>query len=177
MALRISRKDNEFQVEAQGLKTDWLPDTASNRKAMVVFLRLVINERNKPRFTYQQLAPVVESNNRQAASEHMEAFRASGRDFVSLLRRERKVNPTVVEATEAELKANPLAKVVTLTQRVNQRLGRSDISEANIRVAIEQISAQPILAAVEPSRFRRPRGADRFGHLRDLLNESGLVRP
>ena len=148
MAFLVRRKDNEFQVEAQGVKTDWLPDTASNRKAVVVFLRLLVNDRGKPRFSFQQLSQVVESHNRQAASEHMEAFRASGRDFVSLLRRQRKVNPTVVEATLTQLKADPLAKVVTLKQRVNHRLGRGDISEANITAALEQISAQPILAAL-----------------------------
>ena len=41
MALRIMRNDTQFRVEGQGLSLDWLADTRANRKATIVFLRLL----------------------------------------------------------------------------------------------------------------------------------------
>ena len=53
MALSVVVKDNRFRVEGQGYFTDWLPDTPSNRKALLVFLRLLRDENGDPVFTFQ----------------------------------------------------------------------------------------------------------------------------
>jgi hypothetical protein len=69
MALSVVEEDNRFRVEWQGnseaseeysteeysteeysteeYSTDWLPETPSNRKAILVFLRLLRDERGK----------------------------------------------------------------------------------------------------------------------------------
>jgi len=75
MVLNAERNDNKFRVITQAFSTSWLPDTAENRKVTVVFLRLLQTESGKPLFTLQDLAVVVNSNNRQAASQHVEDFR------------------------------------------------------------------------------------------------------
>lgn len=75
MALSVVKEDNRFRVEWQGGSTDWLPDTPSNRKAILVSLRLHKDESDKHLFTLQELSVIVGSENRQASSQHMEDFR------------------------------------------------------------------------------------------------------
>ena len=60
MALEIQEKDNRFRIIWQGhFITDWLPDTPSNRKAMVVFLRSFLDEKGKHIFTFQDLSSLL----------------------------------------------------------------------------------------------------------------------
>ena len=66
MALTIHRKDNRFRVQGQGISLDWLADTRANRKATVVFLRLLSDNQGQPLFSHKQLAQIVKSDNRQA---------------------------------------------------------------------------------------------------------------
>ena len=65
----VERKGTQFRVVAQEFSTDWWEDTPSNRKGMVVFLRRLEDALRKPLFTYDQLAQVLESPNRQAGTE------------------------------------------------------------------------------------------------------------
>jgi transposase-like protein len=140
MALTIARDDNQFRVESQYFCTSWVSDSAENRKAMLVFLRLMVDGNGKPLFTHQQLAQIVGSDNRQACSHHVESFVACGSDFLSFLTRKRKVNSEVVNAVLEELLLEPLANISELSCRVNNRLKRNDISDQNIKVALESIS-------------------------------------
>jgi transposase-like protein len=142
MALRIERKDNRFRVEGQGLRLDWLADTRANRKAVVVFLRLLSGSDGQPLFPHQQLAKIVGSSNRQASSRHVELFCACGRDFMAFVRHQRKVDDSVVQAVLTQLHENPLATVGQLKEKVNCALGVKHLSEANIAAALEQISAK-----------------------------------
>lgn len=151
MALSVVVKDSKFRVEGQGYFTDWLPDTPSNRKALVVFLRLLRDENGNAVFTFQELSVILDSENRrvrgdQASSGHMERFRECGCDFLDFLTRKRKVDSEVVEAVSQELLHDPLATIRELQQRVNARLGRDELSEANIKAALEQIPYQHIRA-------------------------------
>lgn len=144
MALTIEQDGSQFRVLSQAFCTDWLADTASNRKSMVVFLRLLTDEHGKPLHTYQELAALVDSENRQASSGHMEDFRASGQDMLEFLRRRRKVDAAVVSCVLSELLVEPLAGVSELCAKVNLRLGRTDLTRANIDAALEQISCEPL---------------------------------
>ena len=148
MALSVVKEDNRFRVKWQGNSTDWLPDTLSNRKAVLVFLRWLRNERGKRVFTFQELSVIVGSQKRQASSGHVEMFRECGCDFLKFLTRKRKVDSQVVEAVSQELQQTPLAMIEELQQQVNTRLGRKDISSANIKAALEQIPCYHIRDAV-----------------------------
>ena len=44
MALSVVKEDNRFRVEWQVNSTDWLPETPSNRKVVLVFLRWLLDE-------------------------------------------------------------------------------------------------------------------------------------
>lgn len=58
--------------------------------------------------------------------------------------RKRKVDTTVVEGVLHELLQAPLAGPAELAPRIQARLGRSDLSAANIEAAWEQISCVPV---------------------------------
>lgn len=136
----VYREDNRFCVEGQGIYASF-PDTACNRKAVVVLLRSLRRGRDGGHlFTHQELAGIVESGNRQASSEHVEQFRACGEDFDAFIRRQRKVDGTVVEAVFDALVQDPLADMGVIGHRVQEKLGRTDLCEVNIRAALDQIS-------------------------------------
>jgi transposase-like protein len=148
MAISVVKDDNRLTVEWQEHFTMSLPDTPSNRKAILVFLRTLKDEKGKYVFTFQELSVLFDSNNRQASSQHMEDFRDCGCDFLQYLTRKRKVDSVVVEAVRQELIGDPLAKLVELQERVNAKLGRKDLTSANIQTALEQISYQQIRDAM-----------------------------
>jgi len=88
----VIRKDNRVCVTGQGISVS-LPDTAANRKVLIVLLRWLRDAATgRELFTLQELAQIVESENRQAASEHAEQFRACEEDVEGFLRRKRKVD-------------------------------------------------------------------------------------
>jgi transposase-like protein len=134
-----------FRVQSAKFSTQWLPDTPSNRHLTVVWLRLLRDAHDKPCFTLQELAPLVGSANRQAASQHREDFRQCGEDFRAFVLRKRKVDATVVEAVLAEVLHTPLAGPTERVPRVQARLARHDLSVANVESALEQISCVPVL--------------------------------
>ena len=106
MAWQIIKDDNRLRVEGEGISVDWLADTRANRKATVVFLRLLSCRDGQPLFTHQELARNVGSSNRQASSGHVELFCACGEDFMEFLRHQRKVDDSVVEAVSSVPNAN-----------------------------------------------------------------------
>jgi len=145
--MTVLRYDNTFCVQTQGFSVTF-PDTPANRKVVVIFLRGMRDAHGKLLFTLAQLAEIVESSNRQAASGHVEEFRASGEDFSAVLTRKRKVDGEVVEAVRRELARDPLLEVRVLRERVNERLGREDLSEANVEAALDQISCEELRRGV-----------------------------
>jgi len=158
MVLEVEEKDNTFRVkwqvdfegcDSQEYYINWLPDTPSNRKAILVMLRSIRDSKGDSLFTFQDLSVLFGSNNRQAASQHMEDFRDSDSDFLCFLTRKRKVDGVVVEAVTEELKIDPLANMKELKERVNIRLERDDLTSANMKVAIDQISYQQIKPSLE----------------------------
>src|SRR3989449_397526 len=134
-----------FRVRTARCSTQWLPDTPSNRHLTLVWFRLLVDAHGKPLFTLQELAVIVGSTNRQAASQHLEDFRQCEEDMRAFVLRKRKVDPTVVEGVLHELLQTPLAGPTELGPRVQARLGRDDLTVANIACALEQISCVPVL--------------------------------
>src|SRR5438128_723991 len=143
--LSVEVEGQRFRVRTPQFATQWLPDTPGNRHMTVVWFRLLVDDQGKPLCTLQDLASIVGSPNRQAASQHLEDFRQCGEDFRAFVLRKRKVDATVVEAVLAELLHTPLAGPTELVPRVQARLDRHDLSVANIESALEQISCVPVL--------------------------------
>src|SRR5215472_12990238 len=143
--LSVEVAGQRFRVRTPQFATQWLPDTLGNRHLTVVWFRLLVDDQGKPLCTLQDLAAIVGSPNRQAASQHLEDFRQCGEDFRAFVLRKRKVDATVVEAVLAELLHTPLAGPTELVPRVQARLDRHDLSGANIESALEQLSCVPVL--------------------------------
>ena len=78
MTLSVEKKDNKFRVVWQDFSLDWLPDTPSDRKSILVHLRSLLDGRDNHVFTFQELSVLFDRNNRQASSQHMEDFRECG---------------------------------------------------------------------------------------------------
>ena len=142
--LSVEVEGERFRVRTFTFSTQWLPDTPSNRHLAVVWCRLLGDSHGKPLFTLQELALIVGSANRQAASQHVEDFRQCGEDFRAFVLRKRKVDASVVEGVFTELLQTPLAGPTELLPRVQRQLGRQDLSVANIESALEQISCVPV---------------------------------
>jgi hypothetical protein len=141
----VEVEGQRFRGRPPPFATHWLPDTPSNRHLTIVWLRLLREAHDRPCFTLQALAPLVGRPNRQAASQHLEAFRPCGEDFRAFVWRKRKVDATVVEAVVAAWLHTPLAGPTDLVPRVQARLDRHDLSVAHIESALEQISCVPVL--------------------------------
>ena len=139
MAINVVVEGNRFCVQTQAFSTQWLPDTPINRQVTVVWLRLLVDQHGKRLFRLREVATVVGRETRQAASQHVEDFRQGGEEFRAFVQRKRKVDPTGVQAVEKELIETPLCGLEDLGQRVNQRLGRQDLTAANMAAAFEQI--------------------------------------
>ncbi|MEW6606558.1 MAG: hypothetical protein AB1414_03755, partial [bacterium] len=137
--VEIETSGDRFRIVGSEFSTVWLPDTFSNRKAMLIFLRLLQDKANNLLYTHQELSVIVDSKNRQASSRHIEHFRATGEDMLAFLTRQRKVDKEVVSAVLLELRKEPLAEVNEICELVKRRLGREDIREWNIETALSQI--------------------------------------
>jgi hypothetical protein len=162
-------------VRWQGYSIGWLPDTPSNRKVILVFLRLLRNKIGKRVFTFRELSGLFGGNNRQAASGHVERFRQCGSDFLRFLTRKRKVDSQVLEAVTQELLHDPLAEIGELQQRVNARLGRDDLFSANIKVALEQIPYNTVRDAIR-KQISRGKAHYQEKHLLEEMMLSGSCK-
>lgn len=79
--MNIELNDNKFRVVTQELSTKWLPDNEWNRKVVLVMLRYLVDERGKELFSMQELATILESEDRQAAHQKLKLFKDCGEDF------------------------------------------------------------------------------------------------
>ena len=139
----ISHYDSRIRVETQGFSLE-IADTASNRKVLVIVLREVRDSDGRRLFTFEELAGILESSNRQASEQYYCRFKEHGEDLLRTLERTRKVDGEVVDAVRGELVGTPLAPVSELRVRVCTRLGREDLSCANIDAALDQISSSTL---------------------------------
>jgi transposase-like protein len=140
-SLNVVKQDSMIYVEAQELKGFYMDvvDTGSNRSALVIFLRSLKRSDGSPLFSQASIAGVLGSENKQATESHEQKFIESGGDLGSMLKRKRKVDEEVVEAVKEQLKVDVFMSVESLCRLVNKRLGVTDLSESNIRAALDQI--------------------------------------
>jgi len=111
-----------------------------NKKSLSIFLRAWRDPQNgKPMFTYQQIADALGYGDRRDVNNFWREFEACGAQFRDVLQRKLKVDDTVVEAVTEELRKDLLASAPTLCERVSQKLGRTDLTDANIRAALEKV--------------------------------------
>ena len=146
--LDVKFHDDRIEIISQVFYCD-IHDTWENRKVWFVILRSLRSPKtNKPLFSYQRIAEVFGYPARQNIHNYIREDDQCDENLFDYLRHKRKVDPTVVEAVREELSKNILARTDELRIRVNQQLGRDDLTSANIRVALEQIPCPVIRSNV-----------------------------
>src|SRR2546429_8920301 len=143
---RVEVDGSRFRVRTAQFSTQWLPDTPSNRHLTLVWFRLLVDAHGQPLFTLQELAVIVGSTNRQAASQHLEDFRQCGEDMRAFVLRKRKVDPTVVEGVLHELLQTPLAGPTELGAPRQARLGGGGPRRGENGWAVGWISSVGLIA-------------------------------
>lgn len=151
-ALRIVVKDKTYQVQVQDLYLEF-PAGEENRKVLILFLRSFKKYRGATHglFTQAQIAealPDFVGATKQSIQEHERHFAESGAQVLAYWTRKRTVDAAVVEAGQAEVSQAPLIATEELRQRVNHRLGRMDLSAANIEAALAQLSGADVRRVV-----------------------------
>jgi transposase-like protein len=147
------------------------PANRENKYCLIQFLRGFTKPSGKRGiFSQEQIAqaiPDFDGTSRQGVDDHERRFRESGGNLLHYLTRQRKVDETVVEAVRAEVLECPVRQTVDLVRSVNHRLGRHDLSAANISAALAQIS----LAEVRPV-LRRQLAQGRIHYKESYLLET-----
>ncbi len=119
-----------------------LPDDEEkqNTKSLSIVLRACCNpETGKPLFTYQQITDALGYGDRRDVHNFWRQLHDCGRQFRDFLHRKMNVDDTVVEAVKDELRKDLLVSASAICEQVSQQLGRPDLTEANIRAALEKV--------------------------------------
>jgi len=145
--LKIILENSTYKVNMQGFYWEFPAGSPDNEKALILFLR-GFKKRGGAKhglFTQGEIAkaiPGFKGTTKQSIEDHQSHFEESGKNIRWYLNRKRKVDEEVVEAIAKELEGELLANKTELAKGVNERLGRKDITEANIEAGLEQISAK-----------------------------------
>ncbi|MEA2098122.1 MAG: transposase, partial [Patescibacteria group bacterium] len=150
MALEIEiNNNNQFRVKAQTFFTDWLPNISANRKIILIVLRYLRDADGEALFTFKDLAVIVGSGEKQAASKHVEEFRKCEEDFLKTIQHKCKADEQILESVLEILEENLLLTDKEIIERISKKLNRSDITMSKIRTALNKISAKEIRKIVK----------------------------
>jgi len=176
--IEVKQAEKQFRVKIGNTYFGWFMDSASNRKAVVVFLRQMYDSQTGEwLFTEEELAVILGSRNRQAVDGHMKGYRDAGRDLFKCLKRQRKVDDAVVELVWQVFCKNPYACVSEMTRQANTNYcGEKPLTEANVREALSQISGyklwRKMLTGLEKGKAHY-KEEYLLEHLLHLLSEHG----
>jgi len=160
--------DTRVVIRSQAFWCEFL-DTWANRKILFGVLRALRSpETGKPLVTYQELAEGFAYPDRRNIHNFLQEFQACEADFEQYLRRKRKVDAAA--AVTEEVRQAPLESESVLGERVAARLGRDDLSSANIPAALEQVPCPVIRGPL-----RREWEAGTFHPQEDVLLQEALV--
>lgn len=146
--LEVKFHEGRFEIISQVFYCN-IHDTWENRKVWFVIVRSLCSPKTgKPLFSYQCIADAFKYKARQNINNYVREYEDCDENLFDYLRHKRKVDPVVVEAVRQELGKDGLVRTGELRIRVNQHLGREDLSSENIRVALAQIPCTVIRATV-----------------------------
>jgi transposase-like protein len=142
--LTVESQDGMYHISSQDFYLQF-PNTEKNTRVLWLLLRAFHEpETGKPLFTHEQIAKAFGYKHRQNIQNFEREFKQCGEDILAYLQRKCKVDASVVEAVAAVLRRDPLAPATTLCPLVLERLNRTDLTPANIRTALQQVSCSVI---------------------------------
>ena len=141
-----NKKANQFRVKIDTRYYGWFADTASNRKAVLVFLREMYDrETGKGVFTEEEVAGLGGSPNRQAVDGHMKGFRDADGQILEFLKHQRKVDDEVVPFVWQVFCSDPYASLSVMVAQANTSYrGEKPLTAAKIREALSQIGGDTV---------------------------------
>ncbi len=138
--LEIDSSNENLKVNAEFGSFE-MPNSQSNKKACMIMLRsLKEPQSDTPLFTYQNIADAFGYPDRRNVHNYWSEFESCGGDLLNFLNRKRKVDTTVINAVGAVVSKKPIASLSEICDEVNNLLGRSDLTNANVQTALEQTS-------------------------------------
>jgi len=119
-----------------------MPDTWSNRRGLMIFLRCLRTAEGRPLVTFAQIAAEMDYADPRNVHNFWMEFASCGGDLASYLARRKKVDADVVARCEQLWQAHPLWSAAQVYEEYQQRWPESGatLNEANIRTAGHQIS-------------------------------------
>lgn len=143
----------ENNVPPSGEQVDWLwltlpggwwvemPDTESNRRGLMIFLRCLRTAAGRPLVTFERLAMELGYADRRNVHNYWMEFEACDGDLEAFLVRKKKVDAEVVARCEQLWQVHPLwtPAQVLAQYRCQWPESGASLSEANIRTAGHQV--------------------------------------
>jgi transposase-like protein len=137
--LDVVCQDNGYLIRSQGFYLHF-PKTPANKKVLCLLLRAIrSSQTDKAFFTHQQIANAFGYTSRQNTQNFEQEFKKCGGDLLGYLQHKRKVDSSVVQAVSEVVRRRPLASAPQICELVSARLGRTDLTPANIRTALQAV--------------------------------------
>lgn len=106
----VQLKDGKVLISINCSVQFEMKDTRSNRKALLVFLRLLKTENGKHLVTFERLSTLFNLNARQDSNNYYRQFKESGEDLLSFLTRKKKLSEALPEI-EKQVLEMPLLSI------------------------------------------------------------------
>jgi transposase-like protein len=137
--LEVENKESSLVIKT-GLGVMELRNDQVNKKLCLIYLRMWTDpETGKAIYTYQQIADAFGYADRRNVHNYWQEFTNCEGKFLDFVLRKRKIDTRVVEAVAEQLPINMQSPLAQLCAQTNERLGRCDLTVANIHTALEQI--------------------------------------
>jgi transposase-like protein len=137
--LDVVCQDNSYLIMSQGFYLHF-PKTPANKKVLCLLLRALRSpETGKTFFRHEQIANAFGYKSRQNTQNFEQELKKCGGDLLNYLQHKRKVDTSVVQAVTEVVRRRPLAFAPQICERVSARLGRTDLTPANIRTALKAV--------------------------------------
>lgn len=168
--LEVLCQDNEYFIMSQEFYLHF-PKTPANKKVLCLLLRaLRSSQTGKAFFPHEQIAKAFGYKSRQNTQNFEQELKKCDGDLLSYLQHKRKVDTSVVEAVTEAVRRRPLASAPQLCERVSARLGRADLTPANIRTALTAVPC----TAIRPV-LQRQWEAGRFHPKEEVVLQQALA--
>lgn len=137
--LEVICQDNVYHITSQDICLQFT-QTPANKKVLCLLLRSLRSpETGKAFFTHEQIAKAFGYKSRQNTQNFEQELKKCNGDLLGYLQHKRKVDPSVVEAVTEVVRWRPLASAPQIYERVSARLGRVDLTPANIHTALKAV--------------------------------------
>lgn len=137
--LEVVCQDGMYHMTSQDVFFQF-PHTDANKKVLCLFLRaLQTPDTGKAFFTHEHVAQAFGDKARQNTQHVDQELKHCGGDLLAYLQRKRTIDSSVVAAVSEVLRQRPLDSAPQLCELVSARLGRTDLTPANIRTAMKEV--------------------------------------